>query len=201
MAKGGTYEREIAKLLSRWWTDQKRDDIFWRTSNSGGRATVRARKGLTTGNHAPDLCAIDPIGQPFVDLIAVEIKRGYNKHTTHDLLDYPTARKGCKETEQVFSGFISQAYAAHETARSMSWVLIHRRDTRRPTIWLPRTLLESINHCGGNLGKGYFPQIRMKVACRQFSSIQVFGTSLDAFLQEVQPVHFRKMHRAWRSQL
>jgi len=42
MAKGGEFERDISRFLSRWWTYGERDDVFWRTSASGARATTRS---------------------------------------------------------------------------------------------------------------------------------------------------------------
>ena len=45
--KGSEFEREMCKCLSLWWTDSKRDDVFWRSAQSGGRAP-RGR-GLMSG--------------------------------------------------------------------------------------------------------------------------------------------------------
>ena len=41
--KGGAWEREFSKYLSLWITEGERDDVFWRSSQSGGRATQRAK--------------------------------------------------------------------------------------------------------------------------------------------------------------
>ena len=76
--KGSNTEREIAKKLSLWWTSGERDDIFWRASQSGGRATQRAKKGDNTHNSAGDICYLDAIGKPLLDYAVIEIKRGYN---------------------------------------------------------------------------------------------------------------------------
>src|SRR6056300_739729 len=61
MAKGDTFEREICTLLSEWWSDGKRDDIFWR-HDSGSRAKGSSRKGKTTFGAYGDIKASDPIG-------------------------------------------------------------------------------------------------------------------------------------------
>src|SRR3954464_11883516 len=87
--KGASFERDLCKRLSLWWTDGERDDVFWRTSQSGGRATSRTKKGKKTKNSYGDICAVDPIGQPLLDLITFEVKRGYNKDSFTDLLDKP----------------------------------------------------------------------------------------------------------------
>ncbi len=73
-SKGSEFERVISKKLSLWWTDNERSDVFWRTSNSGGRHTIRKRKGEETYNQSGDICSIDPIGQPFSDKIYLECK-------------------------------------------------------------------------------------------------------------------------------
>jgi hypothetical protein len=77
--KGSSFERRICKELSLWWSGGERDDIFWRTAGSGARATVRGRKGQTTANSEGDLAALDPIGEPFLQVFHVEMKRGYPK--------------------------------------------------------------------------------------------------------------------------
>ena len=43
--KGSAFEREICRLLSIWLTEGKDDRIAWRSSSSGGTATIRNRKG------------------------------------------------------------------------------------------------------------------------------------------------------------
>ena len=89
-SKGSSFEREMAKYVSLWWTDDERDDVFWRTSNSGGRATVRSRSEQETFGQYGDLQATDPIGQPLIDFFSIEIKRGYKGATIADVLDRPT---------------------------------------------------------------------------------------------------------------
>lgn len=77
MAKGSGYERNICKKLSLWWSNEKKDDIFWRTSQSGGRATQRMKSGCTTENSSGDACYLDAVGKPLVDLVCIEMKKGY----------------------------------------------------------------------------------------------------------------------------
>jgi len=75
--KGKAFERKVSKELSLWWTDGGRDDVFWLTSQSGGRATTRRRKDVQTKNQGGDIGLIDPIGQPFIDNFFLELKDGY----------------------------------------------------------------------------------------------------------------------------
>ena len=80
MSKGSEFEKEIARTLGLWLTqdlDEPRDDIFYTTSGSGSRHTMRMKKKVSTYNSAGDLSFLDPIGQPFCDYFFTEIKRGY----------------------------------------------------------------------------------------------------------------------------
>lgn len=89
--KGSAFEREISKSLSKWLTNGERDDIFWRSSQSGGRATTRAKVGKTTSGSYGDITALHLIGEPFISLFCVELKRGYSKDT--DILDLLDSKK------------------------------------------------------------------------------------------------------------
>ncbi len=138
MNKGSSYEREVCKRLSLWWTqdeDPPRDDVFWRTSQSGGRATSRAKKGSKTKNSHGDVCAIDPVGQPLLDLITIEVKRGYSSSSIQDLLD-----KGPKAAKQTYEKWIEKAVQDHKQAGSFSWMIIVKRDKRDPLVILPNEL-------------------------------------------------------------
>ena len=76
--KGPKFERDILKQFSLWWTEGQRDDVFWRTSGSGARATTRMKSDSCTAYSAGDMGCIDPIGIPFLQLCLVEMKRGYS---------------------------------------------------------------------------------------------------------------------------
>lgn len=74
-AKGSAFERGVCKELSIWVTKGKRDDVFWRSSISGGRATVRFNKrGAITEHQAGDICAVHPDGHVFTAYWFVECK-------------------------------------------------------------------------------------------------------------------------------
>ncbi len=94
--KGNNAEREVSKKLSLWWTNNERDDVFWLTSLSGGRATQRLKSNKKTHNSASDIGYIDEIGKPLIDFAVIEIKRGYNKLL--DLLSIIDGKKNGKPT-------------------------------------------------------------------------------------------------------
>jgi len=133
MAKGGAYERAICKALSLWWTEEGRDDVFWRSSTSGGRATVRSRQGRATFGQYGDVQATDPIGQPLIDLCTIELKCGYGKTSIADVLDAPPTA-----ATQQWLKFVEQAEESQRAASAPYWLLITKRDRRDSMIFMPR---------------------------------------------------------------
>jgi len=77
MAKGPNFERIVCTKLSLWWTHGKRDDVFMRTSGSGGKATARRKKGKDTPFQGGDITFSDPIGEPLIREFSIETKTGY----------------------------------------------------------------------------------------------------------------------------
>jgi hypothetical protein len=72
--KGAGFERLVCKALSLWVSRGKRDDVFWRSAMSGGRATIGRRQGKDRGAQAGDISAIHRVGLPFLDRFHVECK-------------------------------------------------------------------------------------------------------------------------------
>ena len=129
--KGSSFEREICKTLSEWWSQDTegtaRDDVFWRASQSGGRATQRAKSGKRTSGSYGDIAAVDPVGFPLLAVFTLELKRGRSHGDIGDMLDMPL--KGYKE--RPFEKTLTQAVGSHKLAGSLSWLLISQRDRRR----------------------------------------------------------------------
>lgn len=61
-AKGSAMEREICKKLSLWVSHGKREDLYWRSAMSGGRATVAGRRGINLASQAGDISSVDKAG-------------------------------------------------------------------------------------------------------------------------------------------
>lgn len=95
---------------------------------SGGRATVRAKAGKSTANAAGDLCAMTKEAQDLLNIVTLELKRGYNTYTPIDLID--GAAKG-------FNDFVNQAKKAASLAGTPMWAVVHKRDRRDALIVLP----------------------------------------------------------------
>lgn len=134
--KGSGFEREISKLLSRWWSkglgQPEREDIFWRSSQSGGRATQRRKKGKDTFGSYGDIAAVDPIGAPLIEMFTIELKRGDSHGCPFELIECEQS-KVMKSWERV----LMQTVLAHQSAGSKSWLLIHKKDRKQTMVYLP----------------------------------------------------------------
>lgn len=76
-AKGNAFERDCCRKLSLWISDGERDDLFWRSAASGGRATFISRTSGGTrlaAAQAGDVTAIDLAGFPLAAQVVVECK-------------------------------------------------------------------------------------------------------------------------------
>lgn len=73
-SKGNTFERQISKSLSLWWSSNLQDDLFWRTQCSGGRFTVRNKKNIDTYGQEGDITSTHPSSKLFTDMFYVELK-------------------------------------------------------------------------------------------------------------------------------
>jgi len=73
-AKGSAFERHCCKSLSLWISHGARDDLFWRSAMSGGRASVQFKKGKPNRTQTGDITAIDPLGDPLTSRFLIECK-------------------------------------------------------------------------------------------------------------------------------
>jgi hypothetical protein len=175
--KGSSFEREICKRLSKWWTYDSRDDIFWRSSMSGGRSTVRFRQGLRTAGGDGDICALDPIGQPLLKLFTVELKRGRSHGDPGDLLDC-SGSLACHP----FLATLDQAKTAADKVGN-DWLLICKRDRRKATAFFSaRCLLKD-----QPLHSWQPELIKPPVFRYRFGTYDFVGMTLDKFLSTVDP--------------
>jgi hypothetical protein len=177
--KGSAFEREICKKLSLWWTNNKTDDVFWRASNSGGRAKFRGRKGQSTHGQHGDIAAVDPIGEPLINLFTIELKRGYSSVTPFDLLD-----RSSRASTQMFEKWWNQVWESHKMSGSTSLMMITKRDRREAMIYLPYRFV--VDHMW-RLRNSAFPSVFIRLRDNRDQMPSVFGTTLDQFLLHILP--------------
>ena len=182
--KGTNFERETCKALSRWWTSGERDDVFWRTDTSGGRATVRAKQGIATFGQVGDVQAVDPVGQHLIDLCTIELKRGYNRYTVADVLD-----RRLDAAEQVFESWVRKATLEGQGAGRPYWLIISKRDRRRALIFMPLPLLRKLMSAAG---EDEHPVPSVLLHSPDFG--WVYGTPFEPFLSLLPPDCF---HDVW----
>ena len=72
--KGARFERLCCKRLSLWVTDGKRDDCFWRSSLSGGRASFQLRQDIINRAQAGAMTAIAREGMALCERYLFEYK-------------------------------------------------------------------------------------------------------------------------------
>jgi hypothetical protein len=72
--KGSGFEREVSKRLSLWWSNHEKDDLFWRSQNSGGRWTSRRKIGVNTDGQAGDICSTSDESKLLIDNFVIECK-------------------------------------------------------------------------------------------------------------------------------
>lgn len=187
--KGNGFEREMCRKLSLWWSNGERDDLLWRSSNSGGRATMRSKKKKTTTGHYGDIAACDPCIQPLLDLCVIETKKGYDHATIGCLVDRPR-----KINQQTFEGWIQQCLEAMDNADSFAWMLIVKRDRREAMVYMPSYLWTHLLEYG-EAEANWIPQVmfhgKIKID-KHFRKINIIGTHLDLWLKNVTPEHILK---------
>jgi hypothetical protein len=194
--KGTPFERKICKLLSKWCSGGKSDAIFWRTSTSGARATVRAKKGLETPNSYGDVNAIDPIGIPLIDLVSIELKRGYSEQLTiQDLLD-------SKQKEPLLLKFWKQAERDRLLGkRHWSW-LIFQRDRKRACIVFNRSFWDFLVGYTGNLAYSKSFRLLLKLGCvSEKIHYSLYIMRLSEFLHWIDPEIFKAYAKEVRGKL
>jgi hypothetical protein len=145
MAKGGCFELEIAKKLSLWLTNNKRDDLVCRTDTSGGRATVRTKQKKETNKYLyGDLKHSDDLAKLLFDKWSIECKTGYAKKSklkdgtkkviNWDILDLLDSKsKSPVISEMLFQCTTDACLSRREP------VLIFRRNQKLPCIVITLT--------------------------------------------------------------
>lgn len=202
--KGSSYERDFCRLLTQWWKPGAKDVIFWRASQSGGRATFRGRKGKRAGFGHGDIVAVQPAGETLIDLITFEIKRGYATDHVAELLDKPKLA-----SQQTLEAWFQQAMEASKNAGSFAWMVVQRRNQRDAIVFMPQELVEVLEEVGcfqTGMPRPWFSILvdlhlinktkkkkKVKVTASRFVGHTIYATTLKNWLDCVSPTHIRKL--------
>src|ERR1035437_9995090 len=146
--KGQEHERRVCKALSLWVSGGVEKHIFWRSSQSGGRATTLRKRGEQLSRQAGDIAAIDPAGELFCETFFVEIK--FVKTLRLDLLAYP-------DVQGVLGPFwrkcIEQASWYHKVPlmivkeNAHPWLVGMSRQMTSQTVWPPLLWCNNLDLC------------------------------------------------------
>ena len=189
--KGSSFEREMCRTLSEWWSKGHRDDLFWRTAGSGGMAKTRGRMSKQTFGQYGDIQATDPKGQPFLDAFVVELKRGYNKYTIADMFDKPSSAK----RPQLWESQFLQVEEDWLNSDAMYWMLISKRDRREALLCIPARAARRLRSQGAE-GLEKNPHVRGYVVAKKKKKeekVAFYLTTLSNFLESVQPKHIKSL--------
>jgi hypothetical protein len=120
--KGAGFERDMCRFLSRWVTNNERDDLFWRSSNSGGRATVAMKKGEVLEYSQSDIAPTHKLAYDLLERFSIECKFYADLH----LQDLPFDRKSN------IAEFWNQA--RRDASRVNKRAMLIARQNRKPTL-------------------------------------------------------------------
>lgn len=176
-SKGAAFERDICKMLSKWWTYGTRDDVFWRTAGSGGRATNRTKQGKQTAGNYGDISCTDAVGWPLLQLCCFELKRGYGSWCLLDVIDGQTKRRSCKAIQ-----FWQQTKKNAEDSGALYPVLIFKRDQRKVCIMFPKMLAQALVTFAGS-----YPNKTLFIGIQRD---KLLVADMQEFLDFYDPAHF-----------
>jgi len=180
-SKGSQYERDTCKQLGLWWTqdsEKPSDAIFWRTSQSGGRATTRAKQKLKTPNSYGDVGYLDIDGKPFIDEVLLELKRGYTNDIS--ILDFLDKTKG----EPILLKWWNKAEKEQRLSKRKYIFIVFRRDRHKSCILIK----------GQAFGKmqDWFGAFQYDILHITHKNLKLVAIELEKFLNWCHPDFFRK---------
>ena len=123
-AKGAEFERQTCKSLSLWISKGTREDIFWRSAMSGGRATIGLAEGKNLASQSGDISAVDALGFKFTQRFYVECKFYKDLQLKNVLIDGPS---------KLTSFWKDTVFEAHNYGK---WPMLIAKENRAPVLIL-----------------------------------------------------------------
>ncbi len=144
--KGGANEREFARTLSVWWSQNRDPSVFARRQGSGGQ--VRDKQG--TSGHSGDIFADKPSGARFTNVYSVELKVA--NELPPALWSFMT-----RDSTKQLTDFWLQATEAADVYGRLTWLVL-KTSNRAPVLITDHlALVEAANgwhreFCGDDVG-------------------------------------------------
>lgn len=182
MAKGGEFEREISKFLTKWLTGKEKPYKYWRQDASGGLATVHEENVHMSGD-------IKPLGKDaefLTDIFSIECKTGYPKTS---FWQHITSAKFALEDFWV--------QAIEDSPEDKYPMLIYRKLRRKPLVGINNTIKDSLGFLIKELN---FITVTWRkdikcIRCNKIHSLeQVSLYDFKDFFRLVKPDHIKEMN-------
>lgn len=117
--KGSQWERDIAKYLTHWLTEQNLEYYFWRTPASGGMGTILPENTQLHG----DIIPLKEEANILCDKFCIELKTGYKEAS----LDKHLKTNKTDPIKSFWSQCISSANASYKNP-----LLIYKKKNQNP---------------------------------------------------------------------
>lgn len=127
--KGGKFERDIARFLTKWLTGKEKPYMYWRQDASGAIATIH----IENYHMAGDIKAIHPDADFLTRIFTIELKTGYPKTSFWQFFS-----KAEFKIKEFWEETIS------ETPESKHPMLIYRKLGRRPIVGISEGIFEKL---------------------------------------------------------
>lgn len=190
--KGSSFERLLCRQWSLWWTGGSRDDIFWRTSGSGSRATSRRKTGKKDKWNHGDMRPDDPRGFALCSSWCFEFKF-YQRYDIKGVLHHVS---GKSDWLQWWAKITDEAQSVGRAP-----ILITKQNAGVPIIWfrtIEWNLLKIVTWRLQQLSNIRLRIIKQKVRVLlqgqkkksktiHLKTHSVFGITIDDFFSSVDP--------------
>lgn len=143
MAKGGEWERDVCKFLSKWINGEQKPYVFWRGRGSGGMFTVS--EGDVGEKFSGDIYPVREEGKFLTDIFSIECKSGYKEASLDKFLK-------CNKSDPIRE-FWEQCVDDAKKAGKRSMLIFKKKGY--PTPWL------GISYEVYQMLKGYLEPCRM----------------------------------------
>ena len=184
-AKGAAFERLMAKQFSLWWTGNARDDVFWRTPLSGGRATRRSSSGRQTSGGYGDLHSTHDKADVFCRMCTIEMKTGYPGLNLLTLLVR-------NDRADIWQKWMAKLKKEAKQAGTSYWILVVRMFHKGVTVIFPLSMFAHLKHYGAfSDSKGRHPDCL--ILKKKDRSADLVVMSLSVFFESVHRKHVRSV--------
>jgi len=156
MGKGENFERKISRDLSLWFSNGKRDDIYWRNRNRSRQINSKYQLG--------DIVCEVSEGEDLTKLFSIEIKSGYSKTKKGkivknipwdllDIIDFIEHKDKLIYLSQIEKFWNQTSRDAKLSKREP--LLIFKRDFHSPSVMMKRSMYKKLVKYSGIYKNNY----------------------------------------------